>query len=354
MTTPPPSRPPSRPLGRTGLNVPLICLGTMTFGEQNTQEDGFAQMDYALDKGINFFDTAEIYAIPPRAETSGSTETIVGNWMKARGTRNQITLASKVAGRSAMTWLRADGSGPRVNKANIDEAIQGSLKRLQTDHIDLYQIHWPDRGINLFGGWSYKDYKQNYSQFEDVLAAMDAWVQKGAIRNIGLSNESPWGVMRFVEEAERNGLPRIATIQNAYNLVNRVFELGLAEIAMRENVGLLAYSPLGQGYLTGKYLDGARPVGARTTLFERGQRYQGPGADPAIKAYIALAAEHGLTPAQLALKFCATREFMTSVIIGATTMEQLVHDIDAFYAPWSDELEKAVEMLHATIPNPCP
>lgn len=344
----------TRPLGRTGLNVPLICLGTMTFGEQNSQADGFAQMDYALDRGIDFFDTAEIYAIPPRAETYGATEIIIGNWMKERGNRAKITLASKVAGRSPMTWTRDDGAGPRVNKANIDEAIQKSLKRLQTDYIDLYQIHWPDRRINLFGGWSYKDYKQDYSAFEDVLAALDVWVQKGAIRHIGVSNESPWGVMRFVEEAQRNGLPRISTIQNAYNLVNRVFELGLAEIAMREDVGLLAYSPLAQGYLTGKYLGGARPAGARSTLFERGQRYEGPGAENAIKAYIALAADHGLSPSQLALKFCATREFMTSVIIGATTMEQLVHDIDAFDVPWSEELEKAVEVIHSTTPNPCP
>ena len=344
----------TRPLGRTGLTVPLICLGTMTYGEQNTEADGHAQMDYALELGIDFFDTAELYSIPPRPETAGSTETIIGTWLKARGNRDKITLASKVAGRSPMNWFRADGSGSRVNKANIDEAVQNSLKRLQTDYIDLYQIHWPDRRINLFGGWSYKDYKQDYTAFEDILAALDVWVQKGAIRHIGVSNESPWGVMRFVEEAERNGLPRIATIQNAYNLVNRVYEMGLAEISMREDVGLLAYSPLGQGYLTGKYLKGARPVGARSTLFERGQRYEGPGAEAAIKAYVDLAAEHGLTASQLALKFCATREFMTSVIIGATTMDQLVHDIDAFDVPWSDELEKAVETLHATIPNPCP
>ncbi len=344
----------TRPLGRTGLNVPLICLGTMTFGEQNSEADGHAQMDYALDKGIDFFDTAELYSIPPRAETSGSTETIIGTWMKARGNRDKITLASKVVGRSPMTWFRADGSGSRVNKSNIDEAVESSLKRLQTDYIDLYQIHWPDRRINLFGGWSYKDYKQDYTAFEDILAALDVWVQKGAIRHIGVSNESPWGVMRFVEEAERNGLPRVATIQNAYNLINRVFELGLAEVSMREDVGLLAYSPLGQGYLTGKYLNGARPAGARSTLFERGQRYEGPSADAAIKAYVDLASDHGLTPSQLALKFCATREFMTSVIIGATTMEQLTHDIDAFDVPWSEELEKAVETIHSTTPNPCP
>jgi aryl-alcohol dehydrogenase-like predicted oxidoreductase len=343
-----------RRLGRTDLTVPIICLGTMTFGEQNTQEDGFAQMDYALDRGIDFFDTAEIYAIPPRPETSGATETIIGNWFKARGKRDKVILASKVAGRSVMTWLRDDGSRPRVNKANIDEAVEKSLKRLQTDYIDLYQIHWPDRRVNMFGGWSYKDYPHDYSAFEEVLAALDVWVKKGAIRHIGVSNETSWGVMRFVAEAEKNGLPRIASIQNAYNLVNRAFETGLAEVAMREHVGLLAYSPLGQGYLTGKYLDGARPAGARTTLFDRGQRYEGPGAEPAIRSYVNLAAEHGLTPSQLALKFCATRCFMTSVIIGATTMAQLVHDIDAFDVAWTEELETAVDLVHSTIPSPCP
>jgi aryl-alcohol dehydrogenase-like predicted oxidoreductase len=274
--------------------------------------------------------------------------------MKARGNRDQITLATKVVGRSPMNWFRADGSATRVNKINIDEAIQGSLHRLQTDYVDLYQIHWPDRHINVFGGWSYKDYKQDYTLFEDILEALDVWVKRGAIRHIGVSNESPWGVMRFVEEAQRNGLPRIASIQNAYNLVNRVFEFGLAEVAMRENVGLLAYSPLGQGYLTGKYLGGARPAGARSTLFQRGQRYEGPGAEGAIKAYVDLAGDHGLTPSQLALKFCATRTFMTSVIIGATTMEQLAHDIDAFEVNWSDEIEQSINIIHSTTPNPCP
>ncbi|MCA3692927.1 aldo/keto reductase [Aquidulcibacter sp.] len=343
-----------KPLGRTGLSVPLICLGTMTYGEQNTEAEGHAQMDYAFERGINFFDTAELYAIPPRPETSGATERIIGTWMKARGNRDKIFLASKVAGRSPMNWFRDSGEGSRVNKANIDEAIEKSLKRLQTDYIDLYQIHWPDRRVNMFGGWSYRDYKDDYTSFEEVLAALAPWVDKGVIRHIGVSNETAWGVMRFVQEAERNGLPRIATIQNAYNLVNRTFETGLAEVSMRENVGLLAYSPLAQGYLTGKYLGGARPPGARTTLFERGQRYQGPGAEPAIKSYIELAAAHGLTPVQLALKFCATREFMTSVIIGATTMEQLSHAIEAFDKPWTPELEAAVETLHSTIPNPCP
>lgn len=345
---------PRRPLGRTGMTVPLICLGTMTYGEQNTEAEGHAQMDFALERGIDFLDTAELYAIPPRPETSGATERIIGTWLKARGNRDKVIIASKIAGRSPMNWFRDDGSGSRITKAQIDEAVQKSLKRLQTDYIDLYQLHWPDRKLATFGGWGYKDYPNDYTAFEDILAALNIWMEKGAIRAIGVSNESAWGVMRFVQEAEKNGLPRMASIQNAYNLVNRTFETGLAEVAMREDVGLLAYSPLAQGYLTGKYLDGARPAGARTTLFNRGQRYEGPGAEAALRSYVELARERGLSPEQLSLKFCATRGFMTSVIIGATTMAQLQTDIDAFEAPWDDELERAVEHLHATRPNPCP
>jgi aryl-alcohol dehydrogenase-like predicted oxidoreductase len=342
------------PLGRTGLTVPNICLGTMTFGQQNTEAEGHAQMDLALERGIDFFDTAELYSIPPKPETAGSTERIIGSWMKARGNRDRIFLATKIVGRSPMNWFRENGGGTRIDKAQIDEAVTGSLKRLQTDRIDLYQLHWPDRKLSVFGGWSYKDYPADYTPFHEILEAFVPWIERGVIGHLGVSNETAWGVMKFATEAEARGLPRIASIQNAYNLVNRTFEIGLAETSLREEVGLLAYSPLGQGYLTGKYLDGARPPGSRTALFDRGQRYEGPGAEAALRAYVELARDHGLTPAQLALKFCATRPFMTSVIIGATTMEQLVHDIDAFDAPWTEALEREVERLHATRPNPCP
>lgn len=343
-----------RPLGRTGLNVSNICLGTMTWGQQNTEADGHQQMDYALECGINFFDTAEMYAVPPRAQTQGATERIIGSWLAARKTRDKIILATKVAGRSAIPWLRKDGGKTRLIPAQIDEAVENSLKRLQTDYIDLYQLHWPDRKLALFGGHVYQDYPVDFTEFDIILEALQRHVDKGNIRHIGVSNETSWGVMRYLEEAQKNDSPRIASIQNAYNLLNRSFETGLAEISLRENVGLLAYSPLGQGVLTGKYLDGAKPKGARGTLFGRLERYQGPGAQSAIKAAIACAHDHGLTPVELALKFCDSRPFVTSTIIGATSMEQLKADIDAFDTPWNDELEKAVNDLHAAHRSPCP
>lgn len=343
-----------KPLGRTGLEVSICCLGTMTFGQQNSEAEGHEQMDYALDKGVNFFDTAELYAIPPKPETQGATERIIGTWFKARQNRDKIVLATKISGRSPMAWCRDAGGETRVNEAQIDEAIEKSLKRLQTDYIDLYQIHWPDRRVDMFGSSGNSTFDDDYVAFEVILAALDKHIKKGNIRHIGVSNETSWGVMRFVNEAEKNGLPRIATIQNAYHLLNRTFEIGLAEIAQREDVGLLAYSPLAQGYLTGKYQNGARPEGARTTLFNRGQRYETPSAEATIDKYLAVAIELNLTPSHLALKFCATRPFMSSVIIGATTMEQLREDICAFDIEWTKEIEHKVNNIHKSCPNPCP
>jgi aryl-alcohol dehydrogenase-like predicted oxidoreductase len=343
-----------KPLGRTGVTVPVITMGTMTFGEQNTEAEGHAQLDVALAHGIDFLDTAELYSIPPKLETAGSTETIIGTWLKARGNRDKVMIATKMVGRTGMTWFRPNGEKGRITPEQIDYAVENSLRRLQTDHIDLYQMHWPDREIQLFGGFSYKDYAEDFTPFEIILEAMGRHVEKGNIRWIGVSNETAWGVMRFVAEAEKRGLPRIASIQNAYNLVNRTFETGLAECSMREDVSMLAYSPLGQGYLTGKYRNGALPAGSRKQLFQRLGRYEGPGADRAIQSYLDLSAERGLTPEQLAIKFCATRSFVTSTIIGATTVAQLEADIRALDAPWDDELEQAVVRLHATCPNPCP
>ncbi len=343
-----------RPLGRTGLNVSSIGLGTMTWGEQNTEAQGHAQMDYALERGINFFDTAEVYAVPPKPDTQGSTERIIGTWFKARQNRKEVILATKVTGRSAMGWIRQDGGKTRLNPAQIDEAVEGSLKCLQTDYIDLYQLHWPDRKLALFGGHAYQDYPVDFTPFEIILEALERHVQKGNIRHIGVSNETAWGVMRYLTEAKMRTLPRIASIQNAYHLVNRTFENGLAEIALREDVGLLAYSPLGQGTLTGKYVDGAKPEGARGTLFGRLDRYQGPGAEAAIKACLTCAKEHGLSPVQLALKFCDSRPFVTSTLIGATRMDQLKENIDAFDTIWTEDLEKAVNDLHAAHRSPCP
>jgi aryl-alcohol dehydrogenase-like predicted oxidoreductase len=345
-------------LGRTGIQVSRCCLGTMTWGSQNTEAEAHAQMDYALGRGVTFWDTAEMYASPPSPDTQGHTERYIGSWLKKTGKRDEIVLASKVAGRGSafggLSWMRADGATTRQTKAQIDEAVEGSLKRLQTDYLDLYQLHWPDRAVRVFGGQTYKDYDDDYQRFGDILEALDAHVKKGTIRALGVSNEFPWGVMKFLAESETRGLPRIASIQNAYHLANRVFEFGLAEIAMREQVGLLAYSPLAQGQLTGKYLDGKLPEGSRKALYNRMHRYEGPGAVEAFTAYVDLARQHGLDPAQLALKFVDARPFVTATIIGATSMEQLKTDIDAFDVDWTDELETAVNAIHATHPNPCP
>ena len=349
-----------RELGRTGIHITDICLGTMTWGDQNDEAEGHRQMDYALERGINFFDTAEMYAVPPKPETQGSTERIIGTWFKARGSRDKVVLATKIAGRSPMTWVRGgdearlDGGMTRHTRKQIDDAVDGSLKRLQTDYIDLYQLHWPDRAYSGFGFHTYRDYPDDYVAFAEILDALGRHVAKGTIRAIGVSNESPWGVMSFIRASEAAGLPRIASIQNAYNLVNRVFEYGLAETCLREGVSLLAYSPLGQGYLTGKYRDGALPPGSRKQLFNRLQRYEREGADGAIARYLDAAREFGLTPTQLALKFCQTRAFMGSVIIGATSMAQLEENLDAFDIEWTGAMEERVNALHVAHPNPCP
>jgi aryl-alcohol dehydrogenase-like predicted oxidoreductase len=344
-----------RPLGRTGLAVSQICLGTMTWGQQNTEAEGHAQMDYAVAQGVNFFDTAELYAIPPRPETQGSTERIVGTWFKSRGGRDRIVLATKVIGRSEMTWFRDDGSPGELSRAQIEEAVNKSLRRLQTDYIDLYQIHWPDRPI----AWGanptvFRPQAGPEHPIDETLGILADIVRTGKVRHIGLSNESAWGTMTFLRHAERGGLPRVQSVQNAYNLVNRTYETALAEVSMREEVSLLAYSPLGQGFLTGKYLDGARPEGARTTLFNRGQRYQTPGAEAAIAAYVGLARELGLDPAELAIAFVDSRPFVTSTIIGATSMAQLEADIAAVRVEITPEIEERINAIHVLNCNPCP
>ncbi|MFL5194984.1 MAG: aldo/keto reductase [Microvirga sp.] len=344
-----------RRLGRTDLNVSLICLGTMTWGQQNTEADGHGQMDYALEQGINFFDTAELYSIPPRPETQGSTERIIGSWFKARGSRDKVILASKVIGRSDSTWYRDDGSKGELSRAQIEEAVNKSLKRLQTDYIDLYQIHWPDRPMPWGSNPTIFRHQEGQSHpIAETVEIMTDLVKAGKIRHFGLSNESAWGTMTFLKHADAKGQARVQSVQNAYNLLNRTYEVALAEVTTHENVSLLAYSPLAQGYLTGKYLDGARPPGARTTLFSRGQRYENPTAEAAIRKYIALAKEFGLDPAQMALAFVNSRPFLTSNIIGATSMEQLKTDIASIDVTITPELEERINAIHVEHCNPCP
>jgi aryl-alcohol dehydrogenase-like predicted oxidoreductase len=343
-----------RRLGRTDILVSPLCLGSMTWGEQNTQDEGFAQMDLALEAGINFIDTAEMYAVPPTAKSYGTTETIIGHWFRARpGRREQVVLASKVAGRSdSMPYIRGN---PRLSRAHIEEAINASLQRLQTDYLDVYQLHWPDRHTNFFGQLGYRHPAEDDAvSIEETQSVLDDLVKTGKVRHIGLSNETPWGVMRFVQNAESRGLPRPVSIQNPYNLLNRSFEIGLAEVAHREDVGLLAYSPLAFGVLTGKYLGGQWPEGARITLFKRFSRYMNPQAEAAAAAYVRLAQDSGLSPAQMALAFINQQPFVTSNIIGATSLAQLKENIDSVKVRLGEDVLAAIEAIHVQHPNPSP
>ena len=343
-----------RELGRTGVQVSALCLGTMTFGEQNSAADGHAQMDYAVAEGINVFDAAELYPIPPKPETQGRTEAIIGTWLKQRGCRDKVLIATKAVGRTKMNWFRKDGSPGRQSRAQIMEAVEGSLARLGTDYIDLYQLHWPDRSMRIFEGLDYVHLEGDTHAIEQILGTLGDLVHQGKVRFIGLSNETPWGTMTFLKASEILGLPRISSIQNAYNLVNRSFETGLSEIFYREHVSLLAYSPLGQGYLSGKYEGGALPAGSRKTLYNRLGRYEMGNGPKAISTYVALAKKHGLEPAQMAIAFAVSRPFATSTIIGATTMEQLKTDIAAGGMTLDRTVLQDIEQAHLTFPNPCP
>lgn len=348
-----------RPLGRSGLNVSAICLGTMTWGQQNTEAEGHEQMDYALEQGVNFFDTAELYSIPPKRGTQGSTERIIGTWFRARNNRDKVILASKVVGRSEMDWFRRDGSPSRLTRAQMTEALDGSLARLGTDYIDLYQLHFPERimpwGSNptRFGTGDFA-IPADETPIAEICDVLGDFVKAGKVRHVGLSNESAWGTMRFLFENERRGAPRVQSIQNCFNLINRTYETALAEIWLREQVGLLAYSPLAQGYLTGKYLDGARPPGARSTLFNRGQRYEKPGSEEAIRDYMAIARDFGLDPAVLANAWVTSRPFVTSNIIGATSMAQLRLAIGSAAVAITPEIETRIDAVHQMRGNPAP
>lgn len=343
-----------RELGRTGIKVSSIALGTMTWGEQNTLDEAFAQMDIALDRGVNFFDTAELYSIPPRAETYGETERIIGRWFAATGQRDKVFLATKVCGPTA--WCPHIRKGKaRLNAKNIIKACEGSLKRLQTDYIDLYQTHWPDRNTNFFGKLGYRHQADELiTPIEETLEALSRLVESGKVRHIGVSNETPWGVMRHLHLAECQGFPRIVSVQNPYNLLNRSFEVGLAEIACREQVGLLAYSPLAFGVLSGKYLNGNKPPGARLTLFPEYNRYTGEIAEQAVSSYVQLAHDAGIEPAAMALAYILQKPFVTSVIIGATTLEQLESNIGSFDLQLPEHVLEEIERIHERHPNPCP
>lgn len=337
----------------TNLRVSKICLGTMTWGNQNTPAEGFEQMDYALDAGVNFFDTAELYPVPATADTYADTERIMGDWFAARNNRDQVILATKIAGPGAYTaHIRTTGFTP----SSIREALEGSLTRLKTDYIDLYQLHWPERNANFFGKRDYFPYldEQWEENFQAILETLEAFVQEGKIRHIGLSNETPWASMKYISLSEQKGLPRMKTIQNPYSLLNRTFEVGNAEVAHREQLGLLAYSPLAFGVLSGKYRNGQLPDNSRLKLFPRMARYDSDQSREATEAYAAIAAEHKLTLTQLSLAFVTDRPFVTSNIIGATTMAQLKENIDTAAITLSAEILAEIDAVHNRIPNPAP
>lgn len=346
-----------RPLADTGILLPEICLGTMTFGEQNTQEQAFQQLDYALDQGLYFWDTAEMYPVPPKPETQGATERMIGNWIAARGGRDKLFLASKIAGPSQGGSHIRDGK-TRFVADEISAAIDQSLSRLQTDYIDLYQLHWPQRPTNFFGMLGYGNAEaaedRAVTDLEETLTALQDEIKKGRIRYIGLSNETPWGTMKFLHLAEKLGLSKFVSVQNPYNLLNRTYEIGMSEIAHYEGVGLLAYSPLAFGYLTGKFRHGARPANARVTLFSRFSRYSNPQSEWATEQYAQLAEQHGLSLTQLALVFIKQQFFVTSTIIGATNLDQLKENIQAFEVDLSEEVLKGIEDIHRQQPNPAP
>jgi aryl-alcohol dehydrogenase-like predicted oxidoreductase len=335
-----------------GREVSKICLGTMTWGQQNAEAEAHEQISYALERGINMLDAAEMYPVPPRAETQGRTEEYIGTWFKKTGLRDNYVLATKAAGPNPeFHYLRG---GPRFTRDQLIEAVNSSLRRLQTDCIDLYQLHWPDRYTNFFGQRGYFHREQLETPIEETLRALEEIVQSGKVRAIGLSNETPWGTMKFLELADRAGLPRVDSIQNPYSLLNRTYEIAMAEVSHREDVGLLAYSPLGMGLLTGKYRNGAKPEGSRMVVFERFTRYEGTETWDATERYLQLADDHGINPTHMALAFVNARPFVVSNIIGATTMEQLKMNIDSLDVVLSKEVLKGIEAIQQAIPNPAP
>ena len=343
-------------LGKSDIKVSTIGLGTMTWGEQNSEKEAFDQMDYAQDAGVNFFDTAELYPVPPSNKTRGETSRIIGRWIKNKRNRNKIIIADKIVGRSGMDWFRENSEQTRLNKSQISFALDRSLKDLDTDYIDLYQLHWPDRPINVFSGLEYvhKETEENNTILE-VIETLEESIKKGKIRSFGISNETPWGTSEYLKFSEIKKLSRVVSIQNPYNLLNRSFEIGLSEISIRENVGLLAYSPLASGTLSGKYLNGKLPEGSRLKLFgNRYPRYRTPNSENAIKEYIKIANTYNLDPCQMAIKFCEIKPFVTSVLIGATKMDQLKLNIDSVNIELNNKILEDINKVQLVYSNQCP
>jgi aryl-alcohol dehydrogenase-like predicted oxidoreductase len=339
-------------LGNTDLDVSTICLGTMTWGEQNTPDEAFEQMDFALSNGVNFWDTAELYAVPPRKETYGDTEEIIGNWFEKTKKRKEVILATKVAG-PARDYLRNGENS--FTGPNLESALNNSLKRLKTDYIDLYQLHWPERNVNNFGRLGYVHKENDWNKFEDVLGELDKYIKAGKIRYVGLSNETPWGALNYLQLSKDKNLPRMMSIQNPYSLLNRSYEVGLAEVSIREKIGCLAYSPLASGYLTGKYRNKNFPKGSRMERdFDFWTRYRKPNTEAAVELYFKICEKHNLNMTQMSIKFCEIQEFMTSVIIGATTMEQLKSDIESVNVNLSNDVIEEINQVQTIYPNPCP
>ena len=339
-------------LGNTSINVSTICLGTMTWGEQNNQNEAFSQMDYALENGVNFWDTAELYSVPPKKDTYGLTEEIIGNWFLKTKKRKDIILASKVAGPSR-NYLR-DGENSFTGK-NLESAINNSLKRLKTDYIDLYQLHWPERNVNNFGRLGYVHKDGDWNKFEDVLSELQKYIDQGKIRHVGLSNETPWGVMNFIQLSKEKNLPRMMSVQNPYSLLNRSYEVGLAEVSIREQIGCLSYSPLASGYLSGKYRNGAMPKGSRIERdYDFWGRYRKPQSENATEEYYKISKKYGIDMSQMSVKFCEIQDFMTSVIIGATTMDQLKTNIESVKVNLDNDIINEINAIQRKYPNPCP
>lgn len=346
-----------RELGQTNLKVSQITLGTMTWGEQNNEPEAHAQIDMALEYGVNLIDVAEMYPVPPRPETQGSTEQYLGSWLKKSGKRDQVMIATKATGpaRKPHNPRHIRGGINNFDRKGLTEALNGSLERLQTDYVDLYQLHWPDRSVNCFGTLNYAHIPdEDTVPIEETLTILADFIRAGKVRHIGVSNETPWGIAQFIRAAEKFDLPRIVTVQNPYSLLNRTFEIGHSEFSYREQIGLLAYSPLAFGVLSGKYLEGARPAGGRLSLFERFTRYTNPQVDRVAGDYIALAKKHAIDPAQMALAFVTSRGFVTSNIIGATTLPQLQSNLDSINLTLSNEILAEIEAIHIRQPNPAP